>query len=263
MSSFDLLTAARAAAERAGAYLAQARRPDGPAAWTVKDQRDFVTEVDRTAEGLIAEVLRAHTPAAAIIGEELNPGAVPRTGVAWIVDPLDGTTNFLHGVPAFAVSIAAQVDGRLEAAVVLDVPRAERFEAVRGGGAALGYEPLRVSAIAAPEYALIGTGFPFKNVARMGEYQAQFTRIAGATSGIRRPGSAAIDLAWVAAGRFDGFWEQQLAPWDISAGILLVREAGGRVTDFAGDERLEGHTSVVAGNAALHPWLLATVQGAA
>ncbi len=254
MSSFDLLSAATAAAERAAAYLRSARRPDGPAAWTVKDQRDFVTEVDRTSETLITEVLRERTPVGRVVGEELSPELV-RDGLVWIVDPLDGTTNFLHGIPAWAVSVAAAVDGVLEAGVVFDVPHGERFDAMRGRGAHLGERPLRVSTIETPEYAVIGTGFPFKNVSRMAEYQRHFAAIAQATSGIRRPGAAAIDLAWVADGRFDGFWELNLAPWDLAAGALLVREAGGVVTDLDGAEDILRHTGIVAGNPAMHAWL--------
>jgi myo-inositol-1(or 4)-monophosphatase len=231
-------------------------RPAGPEGWRVKDQRDFVTEVDRTSEALIASVLAGAMPHGRIVGEELSPDLV-RDGLVWIVDPLDGTTNFLHGVPTWAVSIAAAVDGVLEAAIVLDVPGKEQFEAVRGHGASLGDRPLAVSTIEAPEFALIGTGFPFKNIERLDEYQRQFARVAGATSGIRRPGAAAIDLAWVAAGRFDGFWEQHLSAWDMAAGTLLVREAGGVVTNFSGEPDMLRHTSAIAGNPAIHAWLRA------
>ena len=260
MSSFDLLHAARLAAGRAAEYLRAVTRPAGPEGWGVKDQRDFVTEVDRTSEALIGAVLHEATPHGRVVGEELSPELV-RDGLVWIVDPLDGTTNFLHGVPIWAVSIAAAVDGVLEAAIVLDVPGDEQFEAVRGHGAALAGKPLTVSSIESPEFALIGTGFPFKDVSRLEEYQRQFARVAAATSGIRRPGAAAIDLAWVAAGRFDGFWEQRLAPWDIAAGTLLVREAGGIVSDHAGREDVLRHTSVLAGNPRMHAWLHATIAG--
>jgi myo-inositol-1(or 4)-monophosphatase len=242
------------AAERAALYLRSVPRPEGPHQWDMKDQRDFVTVVDRTSEQLINAVLVEATPAGRLVGEELNPALV-RDGLVWIVDPLDGTTNFLHGVPVWAVSIAAAVDGVLEAGVVLDVPSGEQFEAVRGGGATRSGERLRVSSITEPEFALIGTGFPFKDVSRLPEYQRQFAAVANGTSGIRRPGAAAIDFAWVAAGRFDGFWEQQLAPWDMAAGTLLVREAGGIVTDFSGNSDMLRHTSAVAGNATMHAWL--------
>ena len=254
MSTLDLLHAARVAAAQAAEYLRTVNRPSGPAAWQVKDQRDFVTEVDQTSEALIASALMKATPDGRIVGEELSPEVV-RDGLVWIVDPLDGTTNFLHGVPVWAVSIAAAVDGVLEAAIVLDVPGNEQFEAVRGHGASLHGRPLKVSTIATPEFALIGTGFPFKNIDRLDEYQRQFAQVAGATSGIRRPGAAAIDLAWVAAGRFDGFWEQHLSAWDMAAGTLLVREAGGLVTNFEGDQDMLRHTSAIAGNPAIHSWL--------
>jgi myo-inositol-1(or 4)-monophosphatase len=254
LSSFDLLRAATTAASTAASFLRTAVRPAAPGQWTSKDARDFVTEVDRTSERRIAEILLAATPSARIVGEELSPELV-RDGLVWIVDPLDGTTNFLHGVPVWAVSIAAAVDGVLEAAVVLDVPANERFEAARGAGAHLGHTRLRVSTIEEPEFALIGTGFPFRDVSRLDQYLAQFARVAAGTSGIRRPGAAAVDLAWVAAGRFDGFWEQSLAPWDIAAGTLLVREAGGVVSDHAGREDILTRTSIVAGNPAMHAWL--------
>lgn len=260
MSAFDLLHAARSAAETAARYLRTAQRPAAPSAWTVKDARDFVTEVDRTSEQLITEVLLAAFPGSRVVGEELSPSLV-REGLVWVVDPLDGTTNFLHGVPTWAVSIAAAVDGVLEAAMVVDVPGKEEYAAVRGEGATLDGTRIRVSGIEAPEFALIGTGFPFRNVSRLDEYLAQFARVAAATSGIRRPGAAAVDLAWVAAGRFDGFWEQSLAPWDIAAGTLLVREAGGVVTDHEGGEDLLRHTAIVAGNPAMHGWLLGVIGG--
>jgi myo-inositol-1(or 4)-monophosphatase len=234
-------------------------RPADPSRWTHKGSRDFVTEVDRTAERIVADVLLAAEPGSRIVGEELSPELVSG-GLVWIVDPLDGTTNFLHDFPAYAVSVAATVDGELQAGVVVHVPRREVYSASRGGGAWQGDRRLTVSAIADPDFALIGTGFPFKDTARLAEYQAQFDRIATRTSGIRRPGSAALDLAHVAAGRFDGFWEQRLSAWDIAAGILLVREAGGVVTDFTGRHVGAEHTALVAGNPAMHAWLLGAIS---
>ena len=177
-------------------------------------------------------------------------------GLVWVVDPLDGTTNFLHDFPSYAVSVAAAVDGVLEAGVVIHVPRNEIFLASRGSGAWQGERRLTVSTISDPAFSLIGTGFPFKDTGRLQEYLDQFSRIAARTSGIRRPGSAALDLADVAAGRFDGFWEQYLSAWDIAAGILLVREAGGLATDFAGRDLGIEHAELVAGNPAIHAWLL-------
>ncbi|MGH7526366.1 MAG: inositol monophosphatase family protein [Gemmatimonadales bacterium] len=251
----DLLHLARTAAERAARYLRGVERPADPSGWTLKGSRDFVTEVDRVAERTIAEVLLAAEPGSRIVGEELSPEVVSG-GLVWIVDPLDGTTNFLHDFPSYAVSIAAAVDGVLEAGVVLQVPRGELYTATRGGGAWQGERRLAVSAIRDPAFALLGTGFPFKDTTELEQYLAQFGRIASKTSGIRRPGSAALDLADVAAGRFDGFWEQRLSAWDIAAGVLLIREAGGVVTDLSGRDIGVEHTEVVAGNPAIHAWLL-------
>jgi myo-inositol-1(or 4)-monophosphatase len=258
VSLLDLLDRARSAAEQAAAYLRSVERPERPEAWTLKGRRDFVTEVDRIAEGIITAALQKGRPPGRMVGEELSPSIVTE-GLVWIVDPLDGTTNFLHGYPSYAVSIAAAVDGVLEAGVVHHVPHNETYHASRRGGAWLGERRLRVSAIDDPEFALVATGFPFRDLSRLQEYQQQFGRVAAGTSGIRRPGAAALDLADVAAGRFDGFWEQQLSAWDIAAGSLLIREAGGVITDFAGRNIGVEHTSVVAGNPKIHQWLLAVL----
>ncbi len=244
---------------RAGEYLRSVQRLEDPSRWTLKGSRDFVTEVDRAAERLIAETLLSGSPAARMVGEELSP-LVVTDGLVWIVDPLDGTTNFLHGFPSYAVSIAAALNGVLQAGVVLHVPHNEIYSASRGGGAWLGDHRLSVSTIADPEFALIGTGFPFRDLAKLEQYQRQFARVARGTSGIRRPGAAALDLADVAAGRFDGFWELHLSAWDIAAGSLLIREAGGSVTDLSGRDIGIEHTSVVAGNPAVHAWLLQTLN---
>jgi myo-inositol-1(or 4)-monophosphatase len=258
VSDLDLLTRAKAAAEQAAAYIRSVDRPDSPGEWTLKGRRDFVTEVDRTAEKIITSTLLDGTLPGRVVGEELSPHIVT-SGLVWVVDPLDGTTNFLHGYPSYAVSIAAAVDGVLEAAVVHHVPRNESYCATRQGGAWLGETRLRVSPIEDPEFALVATGFPFRDLSGLEDYQRQFSRVAAGTSGIRRPGAAALDLADVAAGRFDGFWEQRLSAWDIAAGSLLIREAGGIVTDFSGRNIGIEHTGVVAGNPRMHHWLLATL----
>jgi myo-inositol-1(or 4)-monophosphatase len=260
VSGLDLLHLAKAAAEQAAGYVRSVERPAGPSGWTVKGARDFVTEIDRTAERIIADLLLAAEPSSRIVGEELSPEVV-RDGLVWIVDPLDGTTNFLHDVPAYAVSVAAAVDGELQAGVVVQIPNGDCYRAARGHGAWLGDRRLAVSSIADPEFALIGTGFPFKQTSTLGDYVRQFEQVAVSTSGIRRPGSAALDLAYVAAGRFDGFWEQRLSAWDLAAGVLLVREAGGVATDFAGRAIGAEHAAVVAGNPAIHAWLLSVVRG--
>jgi myo-inositol-1(or 4)-monophosphatase len=255
VSALDLLHWAKTAAVQAAAYVRSAERPGGPAEWTRKGRRDYVTEVDRNAEGIIGEVLTQGVPGGRIIGEELNP-SLSIDGLVWVVDPLDGTTNFLHGYPSYAVSIAAAVDGVLQAGVVHHVPLHQTYFASRDAGAWLGEQRLRVSAIDDPEFALIGTGFPFRDLSGLEQYQRQFARVASSTSGIRRPGAASIDLADVAAGRFDGFWEQRLSAWDIAAGCLLIREAGGRITNLEGRDIGIEHTEVVAGNPTIHNWLL-------
>jgi myo-inositol-1(or 4)-monophosphatase len=258
LSSLDLLHLARTAAARAASFVRSVERPADPAGWHTKSSRDFVTEVDRTAERMIAEVLLAGDPRAAIVGEELSP-AVTTGGLVWIVDPLDGTTNFLHAFPAYAVSVAAAIDGELQVGVVHHIPQDEVYWATRGGGAWCGDRRLHVSPIVTPDHALIGTGFPFKDLAQLAEYQLQFARVAARTTGIRRAGAAALDLADVAAGRFEGFWEQRLSAWDIAAGTLLIREAGGRVTDPDGRDVGVEHSAVVAGNPPIHAWLLETL----
>jgi myo-inositol-1(or 4)-monophosphatase len=171
------------------------------------------------------------------------------------VDPLDGTTNFLHRFPEYAVSIAAARDGELLAGVVVQVPYGHVYEATRGGGARQDGRPLAVSTITEPRHALIGTGFPFRDIAHLDVYQRHFAAVVRGTAGVRRPGSAALDLCHVAAGRFEAFWELRLAPWDVAAGTLLVREAGGIVTDLDGGPDVLAHSSLVAGNPAVHSWL--------
>jgi myo-inositol-1(or 4)-monophosphatase len=254
----DLVKLAERAAVRAGEYVRGAVRP-AVHTWTEKGQHDFATEVDRAAEGLIAETLTRDEPDSIIVGEELSPGRALKGQLVWIVDPLDGTTNFLHGYPQFAVSIAAQVDGKLAAGVVHDICRKRTYTAVRGGGAYEEGTRIGVSAVTEPRLALVGTGFPFKALHLLQQYLSQFAAVIGASSGIRRAGSAALDLADVAAGRLDAFWELHLSPWDVAAGALLIREAGGVITrpDGAADV-LSGQQNgaIVAGNAALHRWLL-------
>ena len=256
-SSLNLTRLAATAAARAADYLQRIERPVDPAAWTAKGRNDFVTACDQEAESIIADVLLAAEPGSVIMGEELSPGST-RGKLTWIVDPIDGTANFIHGFPAYAVSIAAEADGVLEAGVVLHVEPNRLYHAARGHGAWCDETRLRVSVIEEPGFALIGTGYPFKHPEHLEAYLPQFARIAPATAGIRRAGSAALDLCWVAAGVFDGFWELMLAPWDMAAGMLLVREAGGRVTDLEGHDVGAGHSGIVAGNTAIHAWLLST-----
>ncbi|HYN82037.1 MAG TPA: inositol monophosphatase family protein [Gemmatimonadaceae bacterium] len=231
--------------------------------WEEKGSADFVTEVDRAAESAIADVVRAHCRDATIIGEELSPeGSLAARGISFIVDPLDGTTNFLHDYPEYSVSIAVTNGSDLVAGVVRNLTKNETFTAVRNGGAYLNGERIAVSRESTLARALIGTGFPFKRHDLLEEYARQFIHVSRHTAGIRRAGSAALDLSNLACGRFDGFWELVLAPWDIAAGVLIVREAGGVVTDLDGTTKSISHGSVVAGNPDIQPWLLRTVQAA-
>lgn len=259
----QLLASAVAAAVRATDII-RARSADlRRLTWQEKSTTDFVSEVDIAAEEAIRELLHARHPDAVIVGEELTPDRASHGGLAFVADPLDGTTNFLHGFPWYAVSIAALIDDRLVAGAVLNVANGELFTATAGGGARRNGEPIAVSGITDPSRALIGTGFPFKHLDRLHIYQRQFAAIARSTAGMRRAGAAALDLADVACGRFEGFWELTLAPWDIAAGILLIREAGGVVTDLNGDPARVAHTAIVAGSEAMHPWLLGTLREAA
>lgn len=255
----QLLAAAQLAADRAAAFLREQEGRQDPERWSEKGRADFVTEVDREAERLIAQALTEAAPESRVVGEELTPGALP-SGLVWVVDPLDGTTNFLHRFPFYAVSVAAVVDGDAVAGVVQHVPPGIRYHATRGGGAWQDRTRLHVSTIREPKHALVGTGFPFKHVELLPRYQRQFAAVLERSAGIRRPGSAALDLCDVAAGRFDGFWELMLAPWDVAAGTLLVREAGGIVTDLDGDGAVLRHGPIVAGNPAIHGWLLSILH---
>lgn len=255
----DLVRLARDAAERAACYIRQAQVPANPDDWARKSENDFVTQVDREAERLVAETLTAGEPGSTVLGEELSPNA-DRGGLVWVVDPLDGTTNFLHGYPQYAVSVGALADGTLVAGAVSDVVRGAAYTAARGAGAWCGETRLAVSRRTAPATALIGTGFPFRAMHFMPRYLRQFAAVSAATSGIRRAGAAALDLIDVAAGRLDAFWELDLAPWDVAAGTLIIREAGGVVTNVAGSDDVVHQGPIVAGNPGLHRWLLDIVS---
>ncbi len=257
----DLVRLARTAAERAARYVRQIERPAHPGGWDRKGQHDFVTLVDREAERLIAETLTGGEPGSVVLGEELSPDA-GTAGLVWVVDPLDGTTNYLHGYPQYAVSIGVLAGGDLVAGVVTDIARDLTYHGSAGGGAWCGERKLRVSGITDPGLSLIGTGFPFRTPPDIPRYLRQFTAITVATSGIRRAGAASLDLIDVALGRLDGFWELSLAPWDVAAGTLLIREAGGLVTDLSGAGEVVRHGSIVAGNAGLHPWLRSVLETA-
>jgi len=253
----ELLEVASRAAEHGAAFIRGQARPESDQ-WDLKGASDFVTAVDRGAEEVIGNTLLDGCPDSTVLGEELTPDAAS-PNLLWVVDPLDGTTNYLHGYPAYAVSIAAVVSGDLKAAIVLDVPGGITSHATAGGGAWQGGRRLTVSNVRDPAQALIGTGWPFKRPALLPLFMQHFATILTETAGIRRAGSASLDFVDVARGRFDGFWEPYLAPWDVAAGSLIVREAGGVVSDYAGNADVIRHGDFVAGNPQMHRWLVETL----
>lgn len=231
-----MITIALRAARKAGELIERSLERVDVITFEEKSRNDFVSEIDQAAEKEIIYHLRKAYPDHNIRGEETGFSKGANSDYEWIIDPLDGTTNFMHGIPHFAVSIACKYKGQIEHAVVLNPMSREEFTASRGRGAALNGRRIRVSGRNGLDGALIGTGIPFNGPAyeQMTPYLAAMHEIAGQTAGIRRPGAASLDLAYVAAGRFDGFWEMNLQEWDIAAGVLLVKEAGGMISDFKG-----------------------------
>lgn len=225
-----------------------------------KGSSDFVTSVDIAAERTIIETIRKSYPEHTIIGEESGVLTGSDDNVQWIIDPLDGTTNFIKGIPHFAVSIAIKVKGKLDQAVVFDPIRAELFTASRGKGAQLNGMRIRVTAQKELAGTILATGFPFKQKQHSNAYMAMFASLFQKTSDMRRAGSAALDLAYVAAGRVDGFFEIGLKPWDTAAGELLVIEAGGLVTDFSGGHNHTKSGNIVASNSRLLKEILKDIR---
>lgn len=212
----------------------------------IKGKNDFVTEVDKQAENIIISTIKNSYPDHAFLGEET--GQSGESDFLWIIDPLDGTTNFLHGFPHFAISIALQHRGRLDQAVVYDPLKQELFTASQGKGAQLNNKKIRVTTQKTLDGALLGTGFPFGESQELENFINTFKTLYPMVAGIRRAGAASLDLAYVACGRLDGFWEYRLKPWDIAAGALLVQEAGGLVSDMLGDNHYMENGNIVTGN---------------
>ena len=223
-----------------------------------KRRNDFVSEVDRAAETAIISTIRKAYPDHAILAEE--SGTLEGNEYQWIIDPLDGTTNYLHGFPQFSVSIGLRHRGELQSGVVYDPLHEELFTATRGSGALLNERRIRVTGRKNLNGALLGTGIPFRDLTHADTYLAMMKTLLSDTAGIRRPGSAALDFAYVAAGRLDGFWELGLAPWDFAAGALLVKEAGGTVSDLAGGDRYLDTGNVIAGGIHLHRALAEAIR---
>ncbi|HEY0666349.1 MAG TPA: inositol monophosphatase family protein [Gallionella sp.] len=249
-----MLNTAVKAARRAGNLIYRSADRIDHLTVTKKSHADFVSEVDRAAEQTIIQTLLEAYPDHAILAEE--SGTHGESDFVWIIDPLDGTTNFLHGFPQFAVSIALQHKGIITQAVVYDPVKNELFTATRGRGAFLNDKRIRVTKRVNLADSLIGTGFPYTKFEHMDAYLGILKDLMQKTAGLRRPGSAALDLAWMAAGRYDGFYETGLKVWDIAAGTLLITEAGGMVSDLHGSDTFLKTGHICAGNPDIHPQLL-------
>ena len=228
-----------------------------------KGPADFVSTADKKAEKTLFEELLKARPKYGFLMEERGEVEGVDTSNRWIIDPLDGTTNFLHGIPQFAISIGLERDGQIFAGVVYNPITDEMFVAEKGQGAFLNGRRLRVSARRDISQSIFATGIPFKGRDNHEPFLAQLQAIMAVSAGVRRFGAASLDLAWVAAGRFEGFWEQNLQPWDMAAGMILVAEAGGFVTDLAGGRNIFARGDIAAGNDAMHPAMLKTLKEAA
>ncbi len=254
-----MLETAVSAAEAAGNVIREAALDVTKLAVEAKRLNDFVSEVDYAAEAAILRILREAYPDHGVVAEESGPSSLTAEVTPeyrWFVDPLDGTTNFLHGIPQYAVSIALAHHGALEQAVVYDPVKQEQFTASRGQGAFLNGKRIHVSVGRVLNECLIGTGIPFRNESALDPYLAMLRNLTHTTAGIRRAGSAALDLAYVACGRFDGFWEMGLYAWDMAAGALLITEAGGQVGDLQGEPGYLDRGDIIAGNTLVFPHLV-------
>ena len=257
-----MLNTAIKAARKAGNVINRAARDLDQIKVETKRRNDFVTEVDRAAEQAIIEVLREAYPNHAILAEESGASKGSQGEFVWIIDPLDGTTNFIHGVPQYCVSIGLQHKGVMQQGVIYDPVKNELFTATRGAGAYLNDKRIRVTARDKIADALIGTGFPFRDNSFLERYLAMFKAVTQSCTGIRRPGAAALDLAYVAAGFTDGFFETGLNPWDVAAGSLLVLEAGGLISDLQGEGGFMESGEVAAGSPKVFAQLLGVLNAA-
>ena len=255
-----MLNIAVKAARRAGSIIERAAVSGVPLDVRAKRVNDFVTQVDRAAEEAVIDMVHKSYPDHAILAEESGETKGAAAEYCWIIDPLDGTTNFIHGFPQYCVSIAVQHAGKSVHAVIYDPTKNELFTASRGRGAFLNERRIRVSRCRRLEDALVGTGFPFRELGRLEPYMKQLGRMMGSCAGVRRAGAAALDLAYVAASRLDAFWEMGLSPWDMAAGALLIQEAGGLVGDFSGDAGYLESGDIAAGTPKVFSQLLQTLQ---
>jgi myo-inositol-1(or 4)-monophosphatase len=253
-----MLNTAVKAARRAGNIINRATRNLDLVAFKEKATNDFVSEVDREAEQAIIRTLHDAYPGHAILAEE--SGASGESEYQWIIDPLDGTTNFMHGFPQFCVAIALRHRSVVTQAVIYDPSRNDLFTSTRGRGAFLNDQRIRVSKRTQLRSSLIATGFPFRRFEHIDAYLAMLRDMMAGAAGVRRAGSAALDLAYVAAGRYDGFWELGLSPWDIAAGGLLITEAGGLIGDLTGENAYMDTGNVVAGSPKIFVELLKAIE---
>ena len=254
-----MLTVAIEAAREAGRFLKLSVGKVRNVEVKQGEERNLVSEIDRGAEAKIISIIHRHYPQHAILAEE-SGGSLAPADVRWIIDPLDGTTNFLHGVPIFCVSIGVERKGELVAGVVYDPNQDEMFTAEKGAGAFLNGKRLKVSGSSALVESLLVTGFPYNVTANPNNAVEHFVHFLMAARGVRRLGSAALDLSYVAAGRFDGFWEVSLNPWDMAAGALFIQEAGGRISDMKGNPLNIYQKTVLASNGVIHDAMLAIVN---
>jgi myo-inositol-1(or 4)-monophosphatase len=254
-----MLNIAVKAARRAGAVINRAAL-EGGLEVRAKNRNDFVTQVDRAAEQAVIDVIRRAYPDHSFLAEESGAAPGARPEYLWVIDPLDGTTNYIHGFPQYCVSIALEHRGTLTQAVVYDPAKNELFTASRGRGAFLDDRRMRVSKCAHLKDALVGTGFPFKELSRLELYLRQLRTLMSTCAGVRRAGSAALDLAYVAAGRMDAFWEMGLSRWDMAAGALLIQEAGGLVSDLQGGSGFLDSGDIVAATPKVLPELLESLR---
>lgn len=245
-----MLNTAIKAARRGASVINRASMDLGQITVTEKSRNDYVTEIDQAAERAIVDVLLKAYPTHAVLAEEsgASENHAADGEYVWIIDPLDGTTNFIHGFPQYCISIALQQRGVTTQAVIFDPNRNDLFVASKGEGAFLNDKRLRVSKCDKLADSLIGTGFPFRNLTQLDQYMQMFKLLTERCQGLRRPGSAALDLAYVAAGRLDGFFEKGLSSWDMAAGALLINEAGGIISDFTGEQGYLESGDVIAGN---------------
>lgn len=256
-----MITVALGAARKAALVLEKLTQHNGPQQIESKGRNDYVTEVDKAVEKEIIYHLRKAYPTHCIRAEEGGEIEGEDKDSEWIIDPIDGTTNFINGLPHFAISIAYAYKGQLQHAVILDPSKQEEFTASRGKGATLNNRRIRVTDRRGLDGALIATGIPFNGYSfeNIDAYLAALKSIAGQTAGIRRMGAASLDLAYVAAGRYDGFWEMNLKPWDIAAGMLLIKEAGGLISDFRGGNSMLESGNIVCGSPRVFKPLLQTI----